>query len=154
MDNEILIKKRYVKGLKLASIILFGLYLIGLANVIFIPGIETEIVKQLFTTLMVTGVITFGAIGTSVSEKNYNLCLYFAIAMQVAFPLAFSALFNYEYSMINGFELFSGRMMDYAFVAAAGPMVVSILFARFYLSIFFVIYNCILAGFQVFSAIV
>ena len=118
MDNEILIKKRYVKGLKLASIILFGLYLIGLANVIFIPGIETEIVKQLFTTLMVTGVITFGAIGTSVSEKNYNLCLYFAIAMQVAFPLAFSALFNYEYSMINGFELFSGRMMDYAFVAA------------------------------------
>ena len=153
MDNEILIKKRYVKGLKLASIILFGLYLIGLANVIFIPGIETEIVKQLFTTLMVTGVITFGAIGTSVSEKNYDLCLYFAIAMQVAFPLVFSALFNYEFSMINGFELFSGRMMDYAFVAAAGPMVVSILFARFYLSIFFVIYNCVLVGFQVFSAI-
>ena len=136
MDNEILIKKRYVKGLKLASIILFGLYLLGLTNNIFVPGIETEIVKQLFTTLMVMGVITFGAIGTSVSDKNYNLCLYFAVAMQVAFPLVYSALFNYEFSMINGFELFSGRMMDYAFVGAAGPMVISILFARFYLSIF------------------
>ena len=52
MDNEILIKKRYVKGLKLASIILFGLYLLGLANNIFVPGIETEIVKQLFLSLI------------------------------------------------------------------------------------------------------
>ena len=153
MDNEILIKKRYVKGLKLASIILFGLYLLGLANNIFVPGIETEIVKQLFTTLMVMGVITFGAIGTSVSDKNYNLCLYFAVAMQVAFPLVYSALFNYEFSMINGFELFSGRMMDYAFVGAAGPMVISILFARFYLSIFFVIYISVIVGFQIFSII-
>ena len=28
MENELLIKKRYVKGLRLASITLFGLYLI------------------------------------------------------------------------------------------------------------------------------
>ena len=42
--------------------------------------------------------------------------------------------------------------MDYAFVGAAGPMVVSVLFARFYLSIFFVAYNFFLALLQVFAA--
>ena len=81
----------------------------------------------------------------------YKLCLFFAVAMQVAFPLVFGALINYEFSMINGNELFGGRLMDYAFIGAAGPMVVSVLFARFYLSIFFVIYNVLLALLQVYN---
>ena len=77
MENELLIKKRYVKGLRLASITLFGLYLMGLANLIFVPGIETLLVRQIVTCLMVIGSITFGAIATLIEEKNYNVCLYF-----------------------------------------------------------------------------
>jgi class 3 adenylate cyclase len=71
--------------------------------------------------------------------------------MQIAFPLVFGALINYEFSIINGNELFGGRLMDYAFIGAAGPMVVSVLLARFYLSIFFVIYNFLLALFQAYN---
>ena len=152
MENELLIKKRYVKGLRLASITLFGLYLMGLANLIFVPGIETLLVRQIVTCLMVIGSITFGAIATLIEEKNYNVCLYFAVSMQISFPLVFGAAINYENKMINAEELFGGRLMDYAFVGAAGPMVVSVLFARFYLSIFFVAYNFFLALLQVFAA--
>ena len=151
MENELFINKRYVKGLRLASITLFGLYLIGFLNITFVPGIETLVVKQIATMLMVTGFIIFGAIATLITDKNYKLCLVFAVAMQIAFPLVFGALINYEFSIINGNELFGGRLMDYAFVGAAGPMVVSVLLARFYLSIFFVIYNFFLALFQAYN---
>jgi hypothetical protein len=72
--------------------------------------------------------------------------------MQVAFPLVFGALLNYEYKIVDANGLFGGRVMDWAFIGAAGPMVVSILFARFYLSVFFVIYNFTLALFQIYSA--
>ena len=151
MENELFINKRYVKGLRLASITLFGLYLIGFLNITFVPGIETLVVKQIATMLMVTGFIIFGAIATLITDKNYKLCLVFAVAMQIAFPLVFGALINYEFSIINGNELFGGRLMDYAFIGAAGPMVVSVLLARFYLSIFFVIYNFLLALFQAYN---
>ena len=151
MENELFINKRYVKGLRLASITLFGLYLIGFLNITFVPGIETLVVKQIATMLMVTGFIIFGAIATLITDKNYKLCLVFAVAMQIAFPLVFGALINYEFSVINGNELFGGRLVDYAFFGAAGPMVVSVLLARFYLSIFFVIYNFILALFQAYN---
>ena len=151
MENELFINKRYVKGLRLASITLFGLYLIGFLNITFVPGIETLVVKQIATMLMVTGFIIFGAIATLITDKNYKMCLVFAVAMQIAFPLVFGALINYEFSIINGNELFGGRLMDYAFVGAAGPMVVSVLLARFYLSIFFVIYNFFLALFQAYN---
>lgn len=151
MENELFINKRYVKGLRLASITLFGLYLIGFLNITFVPGIETLVVKQIATMLMVTGFIIFGAIATLITDKNYKLCLVFAVAMQIAFPLVFGALINYEFSIINGNELFGGRLMDYAFIGAAGPMVVSVLLARFYLSIFFVIYNVLLALFQAYN---
>ncbi len=151
MENELFINKRYVKGLRLASITLFGLYLIGFLNITFVPGIQTLFVKQMATMLMVTGFIVFGAIATLIGDRNYKLCLFFAVAMQVAFPLVFGALINYEFSMISGDELFGGRLMDYAFIGAAGPMVVSVLFARFYLSIFFVIYNVLLALVQVYN---
>ena len=83
-----------------------------------------------------------------VFHENYNICLLFAVAMQIAFPLLFGAVINYEFSMVGANELFGARLMDYAFVGAAGPMVVSILFARFYLSIFFVVYNFAIALFQ------
>ena len=152
MENELLINKRYVKGLRLASVTLFGLYLIGFLNITFVPGIETLFVKQMATILMVTGFIIFGAIATLIGNGNYKICLFFAVAMQIAFPLVFGALINYEFSMINGNELFGGRLMDYAFIGAAGPMVVSVLFARFYLSIFFVAYNFLLALFQAYNA--
>ena len=151
MENELFINKRYVKGLRLASITLFGLYLIGFLNITFVPGIETLVVKQIATMLMVTGFIIFGAIATLITDKNYKLCLFFAVGMQIAFPLVFGALINYEFSIINGNELFGGRLMDYAFIGAAGPMVVSVLLARFYLSIFFVIYNFFLALFQAYN---
>ena len=151
MENELFINKRYVKGLRLASITLFGLYLIGFLNITFVPGIETLVVKQIATMLMVTGFIIFGAIATLITDKNYKMCLVFAVAMQIAFPLVFGSIINYEFSIINGNELFGGRLMDYAFIGAAGPMVVSVLLARFYLSIFFVIYNFLLALFQAYN---
>ena len=100
---------------------------------------------------MVTGFITFGAIATLLKDENYNICLVFAVAMQIAFPLLFGSLINYEYSATSAYETFGGRLLDYAFVGAAGPMVVSVLFARFYLSIFFVVYNFALALIQVFN---
>ena len=112
------------------------MYLIGFLNITFVPGIEIVFVKQMATILMVTGFIIFGAIATLIGNENYKICLFFAVAMQIAFPLVFGALINYEFSMVGANELFGARLMDYAFVGAAGPMVVSILFARFYLSIF------------------
>ncbi len=151
MENELLINKRYVKGLRLASVTLFGLYLIGFLNITFVPGIETLFVKQMATMLMATGFIIFGAIATLIGNENYKICLFFAVSMQIAFPLVFGALINYEFSMINANELFGGRLMDYAFIGAAGPMVVSVLFARFYLSIFFVAYNFFLVLFQAYN---
>ncbi len=151
MDKELLVNKRYVNGLRLASITLFGLYLIGFINITFIPVIETPIVKQFASVVMVTGFITFGAIATLLKDENYNICIVFAVAMQIAFPLLFGSLINYEYSATSAYETFGGRLLDYAFVGAAGPMVVSVLFARFYLSIFFVVYNFALALIQVFN---
>ena len=151
MDKEILVNKRYVKGLRLASITLFGLYLIAFINITFIPIIDTLIVKQFTSVIMVSGFITFGAIATLLKDENYNICLIFAVSMQIAFPLLYGFLLNYEYSATNAYETFGGRLLDYAFVGAAGPMVVSVLFARFYLSIFFVIYNFALALIQVFN---
>ena len=151
MEKELLVNKRYVNGLRLASITLFGLYLVGFINITFIPVIETLIVKQFASLVMVTGFITFGAIATLLKDENYNICLVFAVAMQIAFPLLFGSLINYEYSATSAYETFGGRLLDYAFVGAAGPMVVSVLFARFYLSIFFVLYNFALALIQVFK---
>ena len=151
MEKDLLVNKRYVNGLRLASITLFGLYLIGFINITFIPVIETPIVKQFASLVMVTGFITFGAIATLLKDENYNICLVFAVAMQIAFPLLFGSLINYEYSATSAYETFGGRLLDYAFVGAAGPMVVSVLFARFYLSIFFVVYNFALALIQVFN---
>ena len=76
MENEQLINKRYVKGLRLASITLFGLYLIGFLNITFVPGLETLLVKQLATVVSVAGFIIFGAIGALIKEENYNCLLY------------------------------------------------------------------------------
>ena len=151
MEKDLLVNKRYVNGLRLASITLFGLYLIGFINITFIPVIETPIVTQFASLVMVTGFITFGAVATLLKDENYNICLVFAVAMQIAFPLLFGSLINYEYSATSAYEAFGGRLLDYAFVGAAGPMVVSVLFARFYLSIFFVVYNFALALIQVFN---
>ena len=144
MDKDLLIIKRYVKGLRLAAIILFGLYLMGLATVIFVPGIQTLLVTQLATCVMVVGIIIFGGIATLIKEDNYGTCLFFAISMQIAFPLLFITLFNYEYSMVNALTLLGGRSLDYIFYAATAPMAVSVLFARFYVSLFFIIYNLLL----------
>ena len=85
MEKDLLVNKRYVNGLRLASITLFGLYLIGFINITFIPVIETLIVKQFASLVMVTGFITFGAIATLLKDENYNICLVFAVAMQIAF---------------------------------------------------------------------
>ena len=82
MENELFINKRYVKGLRLASITLFGLYLIGFLNITFVPGLETLLVKQLSTVVMVTGFITFGAIATLILSL---LCCGYADS----FPLTF-----------------------------------------------------------------
>ena len=109
MDKEILVNKRYVKGLRLASITLFGLYLIAFINITFIPIIETLIVKQFTSVIMVSGFITFGAIATLLKDENYNICLVFAVAMQIAFPLLFGSLINYEYSATSAYETFGGR---------------------------------------------
>ena len=44
-----------------------------------------------------------------------------------------------------------GRIMDYAFIGAAGPMVVSVMFARFYLSLFLIFYILAITIFQIFA---
>ena len=148
MDKDLLIIKRYVKGLRLAAIILFGLYLMGLATVIFVPGIQTLLVTQLATCVMVAGIIIFGGIATLIKDNNYGTCLFFAISMQIIFPFSLLVLFNYEYSMVNADILFGGRMLDYIFFTATAPMAVSVLFARFYVSVFFIIYNLLLVFVQ------
>ena len=119
-----------------------------------VPGIQSLFVKQILTFLMLSGILTFGAISVFVNEKNYSLCLVFAVTMQIAFPLVFGAVINYELTAVNAIDLLGGRMMDFAFVAAAGPMVVSIMFARFYLSIFFVCFNLAVTALQVYMVLV
>ena len=74
--------------------------------------------------------------------------------MQITFPLVFGAVINYELTTINAINLLGGRMMDFAFVAAAGPMVVSIMFARFYLSIFFVCFNLTVTALQIYMVLI
>ena len=154
MENDQLIMKRYVKGLRIASVTLFGLYLLGMVNITLVPGIQSLFVKQILTFLMLSGILTFGAISVFVNEKSYTLCLVFAVIMQIAFPLVFGAVINYELTTVNAIDLLGGRMMDFAFVAAAGPMVVSIMFARFYLSIFFVCFNLAVTALQVYMVLV
>jgi len=154
MENDQLIMKRYVKGLRIASVTLFGLYLLGMVNITLVPGIQSLFVKQILTFLMLSGILTFGAISVFVNEKSYSLCLVFAVTMQIAFPLVFGAVINYELTTVNAIDLLGGRMMDFAFVAAAGPMVVSIMFARFYLSIFFVCFNLVVTALQVYMVLI
>ena len=154
MENDQLIMKRYVKGLRIASVTLFGLYLLGMVNITLVPGIQSLFVKQILTFLMLSGILTFGAISVFVNEKSYSLCLVFAVTMQIAFPLVFGAVINYELTTINAIDLLGGRMMDFAFVAAAGPMVVSIMFARFYLSIFFVCFNLTVTALQIYMVLI
>ena len=154
MENDQLIMKRYVKGLRIASVTLFGLYLLGMVNITLVPGIQSLFVKQILTFLMLSGILTFGAISVFVNEKSYSLCLVFAVTMQIAFPLVFGAVINYELTTVNAIDLLGGRMMDFAFVAAAGPMVVSIMFARFYLSIFFVCFNLAVTALQVYMVLI
>ena len=62
MENDQLIMKRYVKGLRIASVTLFGLYLLGIVNITLIPGIQSLFVKQILTFLMLIGSLTFGPI--------------------------------------------------------------------------------------------
>ena len=154
MENDQLIMKRYVKGLRIASVTLFGLYLLGMVNITLVPGIQSLFVKQILTFLMLSGILTFGAISVFVNEKSYSLCLVFAVTMQIAFPLVFGAVINYELTTVNAIDLLGGRMMDFAFVAAAGPMVVSIMFARFYLSIFFVCFNLTVTALQIYMVLI
>ena len=49
------INKRYVQGLKIAAITLFGLYLMGVSTAIILPGLEAPFTIQILTFLFLGG---------------------------------------------------------------------------------------------------
>ena len=57
ISNEKSINKRYVQGLKIASITLFGLYLMGLSTVVILPGLEAPFTRQILTFLFLGGLL-------------------------------------------------------------------------------------------------
>ena len=133
ISNEKSVNKRYVQGLKIASITLFGLYLMGVSTAIILPGLEAPYTREMLTFLFLGGLLIYGSVAVFVNESRYRVCLFLAVFMQMCFPVAISFLLNYETNFAKVPELMGGRIMDYAFIGAAGPMVVSVMFARFYL---------------------
>ena len=151
ISNEKSVNKRYVQGLKIASITLFGLYLMGVSTAIILPGLEAPYTREMLTFLFLGGLLIYGSVAVFVNESRYRVCLFLAVFMQMCFPVAISFLLNYETNFAKVPELMGGRIMDYAFIGAAGPMVVSVMFARFYLSLFLIFYVLALTIFQIFA---
>ena len=151
ISNEKSINKRYVQGLKIAAITLFGLYLMGVSTAIILPGLEAPFTRQVLTFLFLGGLLIYGSVAVFVNESRYSICLFLAVFMQMCFPIAIFFILNYEYSFAKFPELMGGRIMDYAFIGAAGPMVVSVMFARFYLSLFLIFYVLAITIFQIFA---
>ena len=151
ISNERSINKRYVQGLKIAAITLFGLYLMGVSTAIILPGLEAPFTRQILTFLFLGGLLIYGSVAVFVNESRYRICLFLAVLMQMCFPIAIFFILNYEYTFAKFPDLMGGRIMDYAFIGAAGPMVVSVMFARFYLSLFLIFYVLAITIFQIFA---
>ena len=124
ISNEKSINKRYVQGLKIASITLFGLYLMGVSTAIILPGLEAPFTRQILTFLFLGGLLVYGSVAVFVNESRYRVCLFLAVLMQMCFPIAIFFILNYEYTFAKFPDLMGGRIMYYAFIGAAGPMVV------------------------------
>ena len=81
ISNEKSINKRYVQGLKIASITLFGLYLMGVSTAIILPGLEAPFTRQILSFLFLGGLLIYGSVAVFVNESRYRVCLFLAVLM-------------------------------------------------------------------------
>ena len=74
MENENLIRKRYVNGLRNASIVLSLILVMALVTSIFLP-LESKLAQQLFILVNFISLAIFAIISVAVNDKNYNFLL-------------------------------------------------------------------------------
>ena len=139
MENETLIKKRYVTGLRNASIVLTFNLIVALVTSIFVPFYSTW-AQQVIILASFISLSLSACIAVFVTQKNYNYMLGLVFFVFVFFSVCRQYSQEMEAIITQPFERLGGQLADYLFIWATTPMIVAILFARFYLAVFLILF--------------
>lgn len=139
MENETLIKKRYVTGLSNASIVLTFNLIVALVTSIFVPFYSTW-AQQVIILASFISLSLSACIAVFVTQKNYNYMLGLVFFVFVFFSVCRQYSQEMEAIITQPFERLGGQLADYLFIWATTPMIVAILFARFYLAVFLILF--------------
>ena len=152
MEKELLIKKRYVNGLRNASIVLTFILIIGLMTSIFIPfyskWAQQVIILANFICLSISA-----SIAVFVNQKNYTYMLVVVFFVFIFYTVCREYSSAIEASITMPFDSLGGQIIDSLFIWATTPMIVAVLFARFYLALFLILFVFIQTTFDISSFI-
>ncbi len=148
MEKELLIKKRYVNGLRNASIVLTFILIIGLMTSIFIPfyskWAQQVIILANFICLSISA-----SIAVFVNQKNYTYMLVVVFFVFIFYTVCREYSSAIEASITMPFDNLGGQIIDSLFIWATTPMIVAVLFARFYLALFLILFVFIQTTFDI-----
>ena len=150
MENETLIKKRYVTGLRNASIVLTFNLIVALVTSIFVPFYSTW-AQQVIILASFISLSLSACIAVFVTQKNYNYMLGLVFFVFVFFSVCRQYSAEIEAIITQPFERLGGQLADYLFIWSTTPMIVAILFARFYLAVFLILFVFIQTTIDIFS---
>ena len=153
MENENLIRKRYVNGLRNASIVLSLILVMALVTSIFLP-LESKLAQQLFILVNFISLAIFAIISVAVNDKNYNFLLAIVLISFVAYAFSREYIESEIANIIaKPYYWIGGRLIDYMFIWTTTPMIIAVLFARFYLALILILFTILQTIFSVYSFI-
>ena len=124
MENENLIRKRYVNGLRNASIVLSLILVMALVTSIFLP-LESKLAQQLFILVNFISLAIFAIIAVAVNDKNYNFLLAIVLISFVAYAFSREYIENEIANIISKpYYWIGGRLIDYMFIWTTTPMII------------------------------
>ena len=141
MNDKDLIRKRHVNGLRLATTVGTGLSFTGIfVAVLTNAGWASELAGQLFTVYTLIGTAIYLLVAVFVNAKNYNYLLALLIFWLLVQPWIRRAIFGIDDGVVDYFNTYGGRGLDYQFVWVSYGMILSVLLSRFYLSLSLIVY--------------
>ena len=141
MNDKDLIRKRHVNGLRLATTVGTGLNFTAIfVAVLTNAGWASELAGQLFTVYTLIGTAIYLLVAVFVNAKNYNYLLALLIFWLLVQPWIRRAIFGIDDGVVDYFNTYGGRGLDYQFVWVSYGMILSVLLSRFYLSLSLIIY--------------
>jgi adenylate cyclase len=96
-----------------------------------------------------TGTTIFVLVAVFVNAKNYNYFLTLLVFWMLVLPWLRRAIFGINDGVLDYFNTYGGRMLDYSFVFVYYAMILGVLLSRFYLSVFFIIYYYLITALSV-----